>query len=331
VVVGRLSQAERGRVRDALGRLESAFAGPGYDVEVAGALDALGTEGVGTTYDWSEEIGPCYAVADPGLCSELNRRGLGAAVARHRRYDPTRPDPLAHRPLSADHLFDDKRALEIMLAELLGPVGFWDQVRSVRYHHGRFLVWVGLLAPRRRALGELEEDLLAPLLERIHDGFVLTRLVAGTTNGTELCRILDAVPSPILVAYPSGRAAFANRAARATLPRATEWLRAAVADPDRAPPSVSIARVQIDGDDCIVVSRSGAQLLPAPPTVPAAWRLPRRLGEVATLLLQGLSDKEVADRLSMRLATERTYVARLYRRLGVHGRFELMRLAAREA
>lgn len=327
--MGRLSQAERTRVRVARGRLEAAYAGAGYHLEVARALDGLDTDGVGLMYDWSPERGIRYTVEDPVLLARLNKPSLARRVVRHRRYDPYQPDARDRLALTADHLFgDDRRSLEAMIENLLRPEGFRDQLRSVHYHHGRFLAWVGLLSPRAGRYTDRHEELLSPLLEIIHEGLVLTRLVRGTRRAAELCRILDAVPSPIFVAHPSGRAVFANRTARRTASRPAEWLRAAIADPAAAQATVS--KIRIDREEYRLIALPCAPLLPVPSTVPESWKLPRRLGEVATLLVQGLSDKEVAERLSMPLPTERTYVARLYRRLGVHSRLELLRLAARD-
>ncbi len=57
--------------------------------------------------------------------------------------------------------------------------------------------------------------------------------------------------------------------------------------------------------------------------------LPPSLTAVAELLVAGLSDKEITQRTELSLSTVRTYVARLYRRVGVHSRSELMaRVAA---
>lgn len=53
--------------------------------------------------------------------------------------------------------------------------------------------------------------------------------------------------------------------------------------------------------------------------------LPPSLARVATLVVDGYSEKEVAERLGASPATIRTYVRRIYRRLGVHNRAELVR------
>ena len=52
--------------------------------------------------------------------------------------------------------------------------------------------------------------------------------------------------------------------------------------------------------------------------------LPPALRRIAEALELGWSDKEIAERLQLPLATARTYVARTLRRLGVNSRRELM-------
>lgn len=54
-------------------------------------------------------------------------------------------------------------------------------------------------------------------------------------------------------------------------------------------------------------------------------QLPPSLQRVAELLVEGLSDKEIASRMKMPIATARTYVARVLQRVGVRSRRELMR------
>jgi DNA-binding NarL/FixJ family response regulator len=53
-------------------------------------------------------------------------------------------------------------------------------------------------------------------------------------------------------------------------------------------------------------------------------RLPLSLSRVADGLARGLSDKEIADELSMPIATVRTYTSRVLKKLGVSSRRQLM-------
>lgn len=59
--------------------------------------------------------------------------------------------------------------------------------------------------------------------------------------------------------------------------------------------------------------------------------LPPSLARVASAVAEGMSDREVASALAMSLATVRTYMRRIYGRLGVHSRVELTRCLAADA
>jgi DNA-binding NarL/FixJ family response regulator len=59
--------------------------------------------------------------------------------------------------------------------------------------------------------------------------------------------------------------------------------------------------------------------------------LPPSLGRVASKVAGGLTNKEIADELDLPLATVRTYVSRIYQRLGVRNRVELALVMCSEA
>jgi DNA-binding CsgD family transcriptional regulator len=62
----------------------------------------------------------------------------------------------------------------------------------------------------------------------------------------------------------------------------------------------------------------------APVHEPSASQLSPRLRETLECLLDGLSEKQIADRLGISRTTVHEYVTGLYRRFGVNGRAELM-------
>jgi DNA-binding NarL/FixJ family response regulator len=82
----------------------------------------------------------------------------------------------------------------------------------------------------------------------------------------------------------------------------------------------AVSHVAIGGDRLALVL--GCQAMPS------ASALPPKLAAVADGVTRGLTDKQIADELGAPLATVRTYVQRVYRRLGVHSRIELARRRA---
>lgn len=56
----------------------------------------------------------------------------------------------------------------------------------------------------------------------------------------------------------------------------------------------------------------------------ASLRLPPRQADIVRLILQGKQDKEIAAALGLRRSTIRTYLARIFARLGVSDRVQLI-------
>jgi DNA-binding CsgD family transcriptional regulator len=75
--------------------------------------------------------------------------------------------------------------------------------------------------------------------------------------------------------------------------------------------------------------RSPARTIGATSTLPT-WALPPRLAKVAGLVIDGLTDKRIAQRLGLTFSTVRTYVRQIYRRMGVHSRVGLVHAARGE-
>jgi DNA-binding NarL/FixJ family response regulator len=59
-------------------------------------------------------------------------------------------------------------------------------------------------------------------------------------------------------------------------------------------------------------------------------RLSRQQSRIVALLLDGLCDKQISKAMGISLPTVRTHVGRLFAKMGVHDRVELMRDVFRE-
>jgi DNA-binding CsgD family transcriptional regulator len=75
------------------------------------------------------------------------------------------------------------------------------------------------------------------------------------------------------------------------------------------------------------LARSCGAVFPAP--APADDALSAREREIVTLVAEGLSDLNIATRLSICESTVGSHLRRVYRKLGVHSRVELLRHAER--
>jgi len=131
----------------------------------------------------------------------------------------------------------------------------------------------------------------------------------------DVAPLLDLFDEPAYVVRGTGEILFANSAARDAHGAEPAWVAAAVSHDgaDGAKPC-RIARIGA-GADLHVVIPAAASLAELPPS----------LRPVAESLAEGKSDKDIAHALDIQLTTVRTYVARVYRRLDVHSRSELVR------
>jgi DNA-binding CsgD family transcriptional regulator len=60
----------------------------------------------------------------------------------------------------------------------------------------------------------------------------------------------------------------------------------------------------------------------------SAFGITQRESEVVSLISQGLSNQEIADRLHVSLATVRTHIYNVFQKTGAGSRVDLLRLAS---
>lgn len=151
---------------------------------------------------------------------------------------------------------------------------------------------------------------------------------APARTADELPALLEAFREPAFLVDGNGTIVSRNLAAtRSHL--GAEWV-ARVVDRSGAPePARPGARVmRLHGCGLYLVVPVPAWELPqAFEPMDSPW--PPRLRQTAELLLEGLSDRQIAERMETRPSTARTYVIRVFRRLGVHSRKELLPLLTR--
>jgi DNA-binding CsgD family transcriptional regulator len=228
-------------------------------------------------------------------------------------------DRFANRAVNTDTLFQNRRdALVDYRKRALEVFGLHYQMRVAVYDRSQFL---GICAAiRARADGDYSQaevdrfDAIVPALTNL---LACLRLV-GTQPLclSTIAAVLDAFLEPAFLVAENGAVAVANRAARTAYTSLPDWVQsrstARIADNAR------VVQLALDGRLLWLVV-SGR---PTRPLELAA--LSPRLRQVAHLLAQGLPDKEISCRMGLSLVSTRTYVTRLFRRLGVHSRVELL-------
>ncbi len=114
----------------------------------------------------------------------------------------------------------------------------------------------------------------------------------------------------------------ANDAARRAYPEPPTWLGRVVSDASRASvPDCRIMSLDEEREIYLVIPCGSLR----PDSAPTPTSLPPSLERIAHLLARGSTDKEIASELDLPVTTVRTYVTRVYRRLGVSSRAQLAR------
>lgn len=242
-------------------------------------------------------------------------------------YSPMTRDPFANRAVRIPEISWQNPAGLLVFRDLyMRPLGLEDQVRATVYYRDTFIAFFGIMR-ERNAPKFSQDDVNAfdVVLARIRDLLLLRRdLQQGPLAPALVLELLDAIEAPAFV-LAGGVVVHANVSARSRLHgRAPAWLHG-----DRMPAGVRRIPFCV-GERTFTIVIADCLSWEPDTASQARWaralRLPPSLARVAALAADGAADKEIAARLDMPLATVRTYIRRLYARLGVTSRRELRRL-----
>jgi len=290
-------------------------------------LDAMTWTIPGTTaLAWSGPLDgvPFWAIfSDAGEHHEGPPRWLDrSAASTLRRYDADPSHPLANRPASLSTLTLSEPSIDASLEVFeniwVGTAG--DQLRTFLFGEvaGRtqYLGYYCIARERRGSFTEEDFALLhalQPWLRRWARESAALGLAPFEASGLPVIS-LDGFAEPAVVVR-GRRVVHANAAARCSLGSAM------LSSPHEAARSAS-RFLASDGLEYELL------VLPVDRASRAFLALPPSLRQIAELLAEGLSDKEIAERTGRPLDTVRTYVRRVFRKLGVTSRREVM-LASR--
>lgn len=200
---------------------------------------------------------------------------------------------------------------------LCSPLGVYDHLRVTLWERGRFVAWCGSFRGPRERFTDGDRRAMRSLIPQIRAVLATERLIRGERR--DLGAVVDALPDPAFLVGSSGLLLHANQTARRMWHVRPSWLNTRnvhAIDPEQA----HVARVGLNGMKVwLVLPRGGDE------GVPSQAPLPASLVDIARGIVDGLSDKEIAERTGRPLRTVRTYVERLYRRLGVGSRVQAVR------
>lgn len=199
-------------------------------------------------------------------------------------------------------------------------------LRVVVQHDASTCGWVGFMrdAGDGRFTPE-DRDVLqqvGPQIEAIVTaGHVLD---AGRLRGLDLQVMLDTFDEPAILCSESGQILLVNAPARRRYPKTPDWLEVCVAKGPNAVAKVSPVRID-ERKLLLVVPRPLSARSQEIQRGPKDSELPPYLARVVELMMEGLTDREIADKSGRSYNTVRTYVRRLYARYAVSNRMQLLR------
>lgn len=147
-------------------------------------------------------------------------------------------------------------------------------------------------------------------------------------------QLIDAFRESAYVLSVEGDVVYANHAAEEQFDSPPRWLHSVVKRPASKifQRYCVVHRLEVDGIELHLVLLRPVDFETPPSGKPSMLLgvLPPSLTQIAKLLMMGMSDKEIARCSGLTIATVRTYTGRIYRRLGVGSRQELLALALTE-
>ena len=245
---------------------------------------------------------------------------LWSAVHERGEYDPALGNEWSNRPVNTATLASryPQRAP--------GWLAIWShldavfQLRATLFQGNEF---VGVLCIWRKAhaggFGLADHARLAAALPAL-SAMLRAQHKMRKASAVSITTTLSAFDQPAFL-VAAGTVAYVNPAAMACYPTLPDWLRFADGDPDVIGAVARVTRLSVDGKTfLLVIPRQ------APPRANPLGALTPPLRQIADLLAEGWSDKEIAEMTGRPLATVRTYSTRVMARLGVQSRGQLARL-----
>lgn len=302
------------RLLDFEARIRGAWLTDRPELTAFEALSSLDSSSRAALYPCAPSGGPSWLVhSTPGYTTEAPIPNQ-AALPRVRSYGMTRRTPFAEVPVALAPLMRATAKTEVVESVLL-PLDAPQQLRIVLYEQGRASLFAGFYRQRAAPVfDEASHALLLAARPALRTWLRTTRALGPRPLGEgALATTLEALPSAALLVR-RGRILYANAAGKTVFDATRAWLAAG-----RPPGFATTARLAPNGLTVDLVLPLAVEQAVAPALPPALARVAERLG-------RGEADKDIARALSLSLRTVRTYTSRIYQRLGVHGRRELMNL-----
>ena len=311
-----LDAQDRARVQRARRGIRAAWMSPRPEFALHDAVQVADPDSRLTLYPYAGPDGPQWMAqtftSDVAADEPIRSQELLPSM---RLYSLDRRDRYSNRPVAVGPLVLQPpvpaEAPAAFVDAILRPNDVLHQLRMVLYERESASLYVGLYRRASQPRYDLASHArLLALRPALFEWSRTARAIGLVPLGDgALAAVLEQLDRPALLVR-GAYVVFTNRAGAAFAERTQRWAR----DPARVPPPGVVTPIAPGGYALKLVIVHA----------PALAELPPSLRPVLDLVAEGLSDKEIALRIGMPLATVRTYVTRGYKRLGVHDRRELI-------
>lgn len=261
-------------------------------------------------------VGAMYTIRDGRvdfIAAPYSEVACRDVVVRHARWTWDQPDRTANRAVSTAELYrDDRDALDAYRAAL-EPVapGIGHHARVAIYEHGRMSGWYGALRGRDDAEYDTSELLaLQALLPIVRPRMAVMRMLERQSPTADfVTSVLDTLPQRARLVDDAGRKIHGN-----ALDDAHE---------EESSPPTTVVSVLVDERPHAVELRPPTF---AQPSSSSNTEISASMMQVAEAWARGEHVQTIALRTGLTVASVRTYVKRVYRKLGVSSRTQLVPL-----
>lgn len=308
-----LDVAARARLRRFEAQIAESWLAPRPELAATEAFAGLDASSSVAIYPCAPPGGPRWFVQN--LHGRVDDGPLPAQdeLPRIRGYDLRRRSRYAEVPVTFAPLFRVLPRTYDALEGVLLPVGIGQQLRIVLYRNGEAALHAGFYRRMTdRPFGEAEHALLYAARPALRRWLSIASVVGTAPLGDGALVTTLAATNVAALFLHRGRIVHATAPAMALVPQVRAWLGAG------RPGGFATTTPLAPGGLALEL------VLPHAAAPVAQPELPPALARVADRLARGDADKEIANELGLPLGTVRTYTTRIYERLGVHGRRELM-------
>jgi DNA-binding CsgD family transcriptional regulator len=253
-------------------------------------------------------------------------RAFSASASSFGAYEPFNAEVTQrNRPMTLKALATQEQYVPAHVTKVYGGLQLQahDQLRMLLCDGQRVLGYIA--AVRHDPFGRSEERLMQALARPLLNWTKITRNADGDDDRVEV--LMDALPAPAFIVRHDGCIEHVNERGLALLARSREATLNALQSARRGNGPPGTYAVKLDRSrprSAVLVQLSVDQTARRVVESASAWQATPKQLRILELLAEGKSNKEIAVSLQCAEVTIESHLTRLYRRIGVGSRTELL-------